>query len=324
MHESHVFPPETPDYREYAAPKRFSTVAMLRNLVLLPGLVVLTLVLIAVAFGWLTNRGGNVDSLVKSLSTPGKARWLAALDLATMLKESEDASMRRDPALAGRLGELLWKELQSGRAEPGDLLLQTYLCRALGEFHVADPLPALIEAARIGRRDENTDVRRAAIESLAVLAGRVGPEVVRADRKVTPCLLTAAEDADRQIRLAAAFALGVVGGDEAETRLENMLADEYPEVRYNAATGLARSGNAVCIDVLLDMLSGNQITLDGGFHRAMVQLNALRAVGMLCDTNPEADLSRLQPAIVKIQSETDVAPAVRAKAVEVLARLRTR
>jgi len=319
-----MIPPDKTDYREYAAPKRFSTVAMVRNLVLLPGLVVLTLVLIAVAFGWLTNRGGNVDSLVESLSTPGKARWLAALDLATMLKESEDASMRRDPVLAGHLGELLGKELQSDRAEPGDLLLQSYLCRALGEFHVAEPLPALIEAARIGRRDENTDVRRVAIESLALLSGRVGPEVVRADSKATPCLLAAAEDADWQIRLAAAFALGVVGGDAAETRLESMLADEYPEVRYNAATGLARSGNAACTDVLLDMLSGDQITLDGGLHRAMVLLNALRAVGMLADTNPEADISRLQPAIVKIQSETDAAPAVRVKAVEVLERLSTR
>ena len=40
-----------------------------------------------------------------------------------------------------------------------------------------------------------------------------------------------------------AFALGVVGDDLARERLRGMLGSAHPDVRFNAATGLARWGD---------------------------------------------------------------------------------
>ena len=48
--------------------------------------------------------------------------------------------------------------------------------------------------------------------------------------------------------------MGVIGGGKAESTLETLLSDGHSDVRYNAATGLARHGNARAVDVLLEML----------------------------------------------------------------------
>jgi HEAT repeat protein len=179
-----------------------------------------------------------------------------------------------------------------------------------------DLLPGLLEAARSPRSADEADVRLAALEAIAVLVSRASPARLRNHPDLVPVLLEAAEDERREVRERAAFTLGVVGGDRAEACLERMLADAKTEVRYNAATGLARHGNAKCIAVLREMLDPQQ----ADSRRAMIRVNALRAIDRLADANPNADLGHLAEAVEQL-TRADVATEVGVKAADVLRRL---
>ena len=312
-------PRDDPNPDNHASPAEFSTVGMLLKLVLLPGLVVLAISLTII---WLTRPAGDVESLIDNLAREGDARWLAALNLAAVLHEPGGAAIKRDPAIARRLIDVLQREIEAGRMAPRQIELRMYLCRALGEFHVADPLPVLLVAARTERNEKEAGVRRAALEAVAVLVSnvrRAGTAELHSDGQLLPCLLAAAADHRPQLRCTAAFTLGVVGGDQAQARLETMLADEHPEVRYNAATGLARGGNPKCIEVLVEMLDPDGPSVDE-FKRTMIRLNALRAAGRLHAAEPNADLGKLLTAIERLIS-ADVDAQVRIKATEVLHQL---
>jgi len=304
---------------------------MLGKLILLPALVVACLVLIVVVIGWLTLSPGDVHSMVDALEKSGNRRWRAAVHLAGVLRAPGGAGLKRDPVLAARLTEILEREIESGGTRDDEITLRMYLCRALGEFYLVEPLPVLIEAATTERDPREVDVRRSAIEATAVLASNVGPSRLRSRAALIAALSEAAEDTRPPLRSAAAFTLGVIGGSEAETELAALLSDAYPDVRYNAATGLARHGNVKAVDVLLEMLDPSETAgVDvekqepaRDFKRAVILVNGLRAAGQLTATDPSADWSRLERAIERL-SRAEVDGAVRAQAVEVLHRLRGR
>jgi hypothetical protein len=159
----------------------------------------------------------------------------------------------------------------------------------------------------------------------------VGPERLRERPALIAVLLEAADDPRPPLRSAAAFTLGVIGGTEAEAKLETLLADAYPDVRYNAATGLARHGNLKAVDVLLEMLDPNEsagIAVEKqvparDFKRAMILVNALRATGQLASADPTADMSRLTEAVRRL-ARADVDESVRVKAIEVSSQLEGR
>ena len=175
------------------------------RLVLLPALVVLALVVLFAGVGWLTSSPKDADSLVAALEQGGNTRWRAAVDLAGMLSQPGDTGLKSDPALAGRLIEILQREIEAGDTREGPIILRMYLCRALGEFHVADPLPVLILAARTERDAAELDVRCSAVEAMAVLASNLGPAGLEARAELTAVLLEAAEDPRPRLRSTAAL-----------------------------------------------------------------------------------------------------------------------
>ena len=103
----------------------------------------------------------------------------------------------------------------------------------------------------------------------------------------------------------ATFALGVVGGEAACAQLRQLLQDVRPEVRYNAATGLARQGDEQCIPVLVEMLTTAEHSslaadsADGDRERIRDVLvrNAVRAARQLSATHPRAQVSTLRDAM---------------------------
>jgi hypothetical protein len=246
--------------------------------------------------------------------------------------------------------------------------VRVFLCKALGEFATPAALPGLIEAARndesrrqvaqaadseIAAAIEKGDweVRKAALEALALLAYNVRqqgqsiatPEVVSlvlaASREVGPAQ-------QRAIRERAAYALGVFGGEQATGRLVEMLSDLYGNVRFNAATGLARQGNAKGMDVLREMIDptesvaadlqaeegivlGNVSDADKAALRAemeaMIRFSGLSAAEQLANkANASADLSKIVGAIDSLLAQSELHPRVRAKAEEVRNLLKTR
>jgi HEAT repeat protein len=139
-----------------------------------------------------------------------------------------------------------------------------------------------------------------------------------------------------ELRAVAAYALGVIGGDQAIERLEQMLHDSYPNARYNAATGLARIGNAKCVGVLKEMLDPtnplaykDEINPNDQAHkRVTVLLNGMSATLHLAAANPSADLTSLKTAIENLASApleqlTIDRGKVKNGATETLARWRT-
>ena len=106
-----------------------------------------------------------------------------------------------------------------------------------------------------------------------------------------------------------------------------MLDDRHPEVRYNAATGLARHGDVKCIAVLREMLDPQQAdsrrtTIRREMtQKAMIQKNALQATAKLAAANPAANLDELAEAVERLaraEAGGEAGAEVGLKAAEVL------
>ena len=317
--------PSEPRGDAVAASASVSTSGSLLKIVLLPTVAACLFVVLWVVFGSWGASPDDVDSYIEQLGRGGNQRWRAAVSLAAVLQDPDNESIKSDRALAGRLARILEAEIATGSPDEGDVALRVYLCRALGEFHVADGLPVLLVAVETERDPRAIEVRRAAIEALAVLASSVPLEDDPAWASLVSLLLEASRDAEPSVRSRAAFTLGVVGNREADTRLMVMLADGHADVRYNAATGLARRGNAKSVDVLLEMLDPHQVAGVAAekqeaarpFKRNLILVNGLRAVEQLVAANPESVDAGLLAAVRRL-TESDMPTQIRVRATSLM------
>jgi HEAT repeat protein len=161
-----------------------------------------------------------------------------------------------------------------------------------------------------------------------VAAHRLGSERLREVPNLLPVLLECSHASDEldpppqgddlpgyrphgEVRGVAAFALGVLGGEEAQARLVAMLDDGYPAARYNAATGLARLGDPRGTEVLLEMLdpenqqaaSDERRQADQEIRRRTVLLNGLEAVRQLAAHPGGTPSPPLQAAVAKLATD---------------------
>jgi len=306
------------------------------QLFVVPGVIVVVVVMIWVMFNWLAQKGNDRDAFVRALGRNNEARWQAAFNLANALRAERGASnpkLTNDPELATQLAAILDREIEAASMENNSVTLRIYLSRALGEFKVPDGLPVLIKAATTERDPRESDVRRAALEGIALLASNVGADSPKftADEKLQEAIASAASDTDPRTRTVAAVVLGVLGGEKNLERLRALLDDTNPDVRYNAATRLAHHGDAAAVGVLSEMLDPDEmagVTIEKQeemrpFKRALITLNALRAVGQLAEKNSTADLTPLKVAVEKLMS-SDASGEIRVEATSALRRLDAR
>jgi len=309
------FPPASHDLSPDDAlpPVEPPNAGFILQLFIVPGVIVVVIVTIWLMFNWLAQKGNDSDAFVRDLGRNNEARWQAAFNLATALRAergSNSPKLTVDRKLAGQLAEILDREIGAGSMDEKPITLRIYLCRALGEFRVADGLPVLIKGASTQRSEEESDVRRAALEGIALLASNVPPgdAAFAGNEKLDAALLEAARDSDPRTRAAAAVALGVVGAPTYVEKLHVMIEDAHPDVRYNAALRLAHLGDAASVPVLVEMLDANE---QAGvetekqedmrdFKRAVITVNALRAAGQLAAKHPSDDLSPLEQAVEKL------------------------
>jgi HEAT repeat protein len=274
--------------------------------------------------------------LIETMRDPSHESWQQAYAFVELLQDPQSTKLRSDPAACRAVADLLAGSLDRGDCHPKAVKSQVFLCRAVGEFHVADGLSVLLRAAE--QRSANAlQVRCAAIESIAVLASHAPwTDSPHADR-VVPTLLAAtqetiaAQDDVSPARLAATatFACGVVGGEAACAQLRQLLHDVRPEVRYNAATGLARHGDEQCIPVLVEMLTTAEhsslaaTSADGDRARMREVLvrNAVRAIRQLSATHPRAQVSTLRDAMQAQLDSSDLPVGLRMEVQAALAEL---
>jgi HEAT repeat protein len=286
--------------------------AFLVQLFLVPGLIVAIIVCVWLAFHWLAHLGNDPRAYVRTLQRDNEGRWQAALNLANDLRGPGGGALKQDESLARELGRILSEEAKSGRTGEQSETLRAYLCRALGEFAVPTAAAPLVE--RVG---DTTDPQtaRAAVEALAVLAANLVAEgrPFSDPQGVTAAVLTASRSDDVPLRSAAAFTLGVLGGEAATERLLTLAGDTIDDIRFNAALGLARQGRGEAYEGLREMLAlpdtpampGERSDAGGDprlgspaaaadaaaqsrrYKRALVVVNALRGVALLVDATHE-------------------------------------
>ncbi|MBX7074033.1 MAG: HEAT repeat domain-containing protein [Pirellulales bacterium] len=283
------------------------------QLFVVPAVIVAIIVAVWLMFTWLAHMGDNPSTYINALRRDNEARWQAAVNLANALRQP-NSKFKNNTEIADELAQLLQDELEASRQSKSqaDVRVRVYICRALGEFNIPNGLPALLEAAKTQTSEADVPVRASAIEGIALLASGPAGEAVRANLKVASTLVECSTAEDPAVRTRAAFALGVIGGAEAQERLATLLKDPIADVRYNAATGLARLGDARAVDVLAEMLDPTRVRvierkedeLAQEFKRFTIPQNALRAVEKLIDANPSVDVSALQTAMQPLtQSE---------------------
>lgn len=259
------------------------------QLFLVPGVIVAIIVGVWLTFHWLAHLGNDPQAYLRTLRRDSEGRWQAALNFANDLRGPGGGSLKADAELASEVGSVLDDEVAKGRTNEQSQRLKLYLCRALGEFAVPEAVPPLVARAA----DLNDlETARAAVEALAVLmtnlvAAGSGPDD---PGKVVDVVVAASRSDDQRLRGSAAFTLGIVGGDTAATRLVGLQSDAVDDVRFNAATALARLGRDEAYETLAEMLALDDI--DAGpdeqsqserYKRALVVVNALRAVALLVD-----------------------------------------
>lgn len=306
------------------------TATFILQLFLIPLLIVSIVIVVWLLFSWMARAGrDNAADLIKGIERGDNASGQLAFELAGLLRSPEHKydALRKDAALGQRLASFLDRDLQEPLTSADDarrVMRRMYLCRVLGEFHVPAGKEVLLRAAELERDPVEVQVRFSALEALASLADHCGAESFR-EQPVLRVLLDAstvagdgspsapqADDGEptlyrphSELRAVAAYALGIVGGEEATSRLARMLHDTYPNARYNAATGLARAGDDRCIDVLREMLDpANDLAVrdesnpnDQARKRTTVLLNGVKATLLLAQANPAADLSPLRESL---------------------------
>jgi HEAT repeat protein len=313
------------------------TIGFLLQLFFIPLIIVTAIVLVWGMFSWLAHMGSNPRDLVKDLRAMNDASWQSAYRLSEDLRNPEYAELKKDKELAGELAKLLEEHLDDARLDKSRLDMRVYLCRALGEFELVSVANVLARAASQETDVKEIAVRRSAIEGLATLAGNIGEGEIRDHEAAMKALFAASKERDTSdeagkrdaIRSAAAYALGVIGGKEPLERLSQLLVDAKPNVRFNAATGLARHGDVRCLAVLIDMLDPNSETgVEGNLkeglkirQKLVILTSAIFAASRMVDAPKGEDLGDLEDALQKL-IDSKKPRAIRVKAKEALIVLR--
>lgn len=317
------------------------------RLYVLPAFIVLAITGGSLLLIWALHREPTPRELARGLQQPGRRGWQNAYALSQRLLDPEHDRLKDNQelchALAGTLVELNRTAQRTAESEePADEELtefRAFLCHTLGHFRLLHGLPVLVECARAESPKGSASrerVRRAAIEAIALLASNVDPERMRTESETIDLLVAATREhdgrvsnaADTDIPSAATFALGVIGGPQATARLIELLDDIRPDVRYNAATGLARHGHPAAVSVLIQMLDPTSRAACGGERnesararkRIVVQSNAITAAARLVPLVPEDEGEKLTAALEQLRDSETVQPRIRIAAKETLLR----
>ena len=231
---------------EHLPPVKPPSAGFVLQLFFIPMIIVAIIVLVWMMFSWLAHMGSNPQDLVDGILKANDKSWQDAERLAEMLRDPAEKELKSDTALAQKLAQALDTLLDAKKSDENSVNLRVYLCKVLGEFEVPDGYEVLLRAATQQEHEVDLDVRRSALESIALLASSNREQFQQDDK-----LLEVLEEAvftrgggdarmrlrETKLRERAAFALGVIGGKKAQDLLAKALTDPEPNPRYNATTG---------------------------------------------------------------------------------------
>lgn len=296
----------------------------LLQLFVVPAIIVACVVLLWFVIESLARSGAQDPAAILSgLRSSNQARFQQAKDLADMLGTPERyPELKSSHELAQGVAAYLDELIDAASNAEAEVTMRYFLVSVLGEIQVDDGVAVLVKAAR---RDPERDVRRKAINSLAVLAGSLSalkPPQYLASDELVDALVALANDKDELVRSETAFALGVVGAApdpdaRIEEKLHELADDPYTDARFNAAVGLARIGSPLAPPAVAEMLDLEAIgsSLVGekaisadqteqalrsrqAYKRNTIITSALSAIGMLLEhKTPPAALAPIAQAL---------------------------
>ncbi len=304
-------PPVSPD--ELLPPVEPPNAGFILQLFIIPAVIVLFVVFVWFLVTTLATSGEqDPGKIVQTLRSSNPSRWQQAKELADMLRlEKRYPELKHNADLASQLAQMLDEEVDAGHADDNSIEMRYFLCRVLGEFLVDDGLDVLLKAAR---EDVERDVRREAINALAVLEhslSTIEPPQTLEHPELVDTFVQLANDQDDLIRAQTAYTLGVFtlpqeADERLTTELEKLTDDLYADARYNAGLALARRGNLRAVEAVIEMFDPEAIAISIAkeespalqtFKRNTILRNALEAARALFEKNPNADLTELVDAV---------------------------
>jgi len=224
------------------------------------------------------------DQIVAALRSSNQARFQQAKELADMLRLPERyPELKTNRELAQKLAVYLEELVAEGDDGDASVAMRYFLASALGEFSVPDGFPALIKTAE---DDPERDVRRKAINAIAVLSGSVSQAQQRQQlgrrplrdtqaETLSTALLSLANDQDELIRSETAFALGVVAAKTQDAQLisalEELADDPYTDARFNAAIGLAGLEHPQAAAAIAEMVDPESLASSVSGEKALTE-----------------------------------------------------
>ena len=133
------------------------------------------------------------------------------------------------------------------------------------------------------------------------------------DPASVPHLLKALETDDRDVRKAAAYALGEMGDARAIPALAAALNDQSADVRFNAAVAMARFGDTRAIGVVREMLDRSRLDRIEGMRPDQKEAVMLAGIPALMKIAPGEARAVLTPL-----AQSDLSMQVRSAAKEAL------
>jgi HEAT repeat protein len=268
---------------------------------LIPLIVVAVTVSVYVGFrSLLADNRSAQDYLAEIRNGGSDRRWPAAYELSRLMS---DPKVRADRTLAPAL-------VKAFDESKGDQAVRRYLALAIGRLDPPMPSDAVADLTR-ALDDPDSETR---ISVIWALGSSGDPAVVS---KLIP--LYQAPDADPGIRKMVVYALGALPGDAQIDTLRTALADNTPDVRWNAAVALARHNRSEGVAVVRQMLDRGYVeqTVKREVRQdedqdpiADVMISGLRAAATLKDPS-------LKP-LVSTLSQQDRSMKVREAALEAL------
>ena len=294
------------------------------QLFIIPSLIVAGIVGLFLLFSWSGSQTQDWQTLIVNLGRDNTHRRGRAFhDLAQLLNSGKATEtgipLEQHPPLANALADLTNRTLaqQSTPEQQADHLQQkVMLVRLLGLIDVPQATIPVLETALSDNHDPA--VRQAALQAIA----SAGKQAI--DRKAnvdTTRLLTGLErilnDDDTALRRDATVALGVFSSKTALRRLDSLLTDTDPIVRYNAAVSLIRQGQLQGLTVLNDTIrqaADDQASLDLSQPKTRDEVQAFeqrwlllqltfKAVGNIADSLDDKQRSNFQAAITPLTSK---------------------
>jgi len=149
-------------------------------------------------------------------------RWQSAYELSKLLSNPELVPL--DASFKNKMISVYQKSIHD------DPMVRMYLALAMGRTGQQEFGPALVE----GLNDEDMGSRLAAIKALGIL--RYEPCVNQVRKFIQ-------DTSSNEEKLAAAITLGSLGDTSVISELRNLLEDEEPNIRWDAAIALVKLGD---------------------------------------------------------------------------------